>query len=140
MSETPVEFDAMLDINDPDFAQKFAEAIGVQPGEEVHFITPQFERTDGLSVPLPICDFDRLPELPEETLKAIGCQKWDEPDADGNVLWLYPAQWYQHIPNGTVVTDINGNTERFERGVTDDDMRFGALAYGFTRAALGPKP
>lgn len=132
----PTKFDAMIDINDPDFADKLAEAIGAKPGEQINIITPQFERADGLTVPVPVVDFARLPEMPEHTLKAIGCQKWDEPDADGNVLWLYPAEWYAHIPDGTTITDINGHTEQFKRGETDDDMRFGALAYGFKRPAL----
>lgn len=95
-------------------------------------------RTDGLQVPLPVFDFGRLPQLSTETLKAIGCQKWDEPDADGNVLWLYPSEWYDHIPDGTIVTDINGKTEAFVKGQTDDDMRFGALAYGFIRHEVSP--
>lgn len=131
-------FDALIDINDPDFAHKLAEAIGLKPGETLEIATPQFTRTDGLSVPLPVMDFARLPELSKETLTAIGCQMWDEPDADGNVLWLYPAEWYDHIPNGTAVTDINGKTEPFKHGETDDDRRFGALAYGFLRPGSTP--
>ena len=127
------QFDAILDINDPDFATKLAEAIGAKPGETIEVMTPQFTRTDGLTVPLPVFDFAKLPTLPEDTLKAIGCQKWDDPDKDGNVLWLYPSEWYDHIPDGTIVTDINGGVEPFKRGETDDDMRFGALAYGFMR-------
>lgn len=130
---TDERFDAMIDINDPDFATKLAEAIGLNPGETLEIHTPQFKRTDGMHVPLPVMDFAALPGLPEATLKAIGCQKWDEPDADGNVLWLYPSEWYDHIPDGTIVTDINGKTEAFVKGQTDDDMRFGALAYGFIR-------
>lgn len=132
---TDPRFDAMLDMSDPNFAEKFMAAIGAKPGDEVVIQTPQFERTDGLEVPAPICDFERLRELSEDTLKAIGCQQWDEPDADGNVLWLYPAEWYAHIPDGTTIHDINGHVEQFKRGETDDDMRFGALAYGFIRAA-----
>lgn len=134
MSETS-DFDAVLDANDPDFARKLAEAIGAKPGETIRVMTPQFERTDGLHVPVPVFDFAKLPSLAEETLRAIGCQKWDEPDESGKVLWLYPAEWYDHIPNGTMVTDINGKTEAFAHGETDDDMRFGALAYGFMRQA-----
>jgi hypothetical protein len=133
MNTNDPRFDAMIDINDPDFAAKFADAIGLKPGEKLEIHTPQFTRTDGLEVPLPVCDFARLHELPADTLKAIGCQKWDEPDAEGKVLWLYPAEWYDHIPDGTTVVDINGSTEQFKRGVTDDDRRFGALAYGFKR-------
>lgn len=133
MTKDDPRFDAMLDINDPDFAAKFMDAIGAKPGEAIKVHTPQFTRVDGLKVKPPICDFDRIPELPEGTLKAIGCQKWDEPDSSGNVLWLYPHEWYNHIPDGTTIVDINGNVETFERGKTDDDMRFGALAYGFMR-------
>lgn len=132
-----IHFDAMLDINDPDFAKKLAEAIGLNPGDQLEITGPQFERTDGITVPLPICDFGRLHELAEQTLREIGCQKWDEPDEAGNVLWLYPAEWYEHIPDGTLITDINGKTEAFKRGETDDDRRFGALPYGFMRKSDG---
>lgn len=45
-------------------------------------------------------------------------------------LWLFPYQWYPHIPEGMELLDINGETELFKKGVTDDDMRFGVLAYG----------
>lgn len=129
------DFDVMLNINDSNFAEKLAQAIGVQKGEKVTFVTPQFDRTDGVSVGVPVFDFKQLPNLEEETLKEIGCQKWDAPDDEGNVLWLFPAEWYDHIPNGTVVFDINGAEESFVKGETDDDMRFGALAYGFKRKA-----
>jgi hypothetical protein len=129
------KFDAILDMNDPQFAEKLRAAIGAEPGESIEVRTPQFERTDGLTVPKPIMDFAKLPSLFEETLKEIGCQKWDDPDKDGNVLWLYPAEWYDHIPDGTPIVDINGQHENFKRGETDDDMRFGALAYGFLRPA-----
>ncbi|MBZ9894194.1 hypothetical protein LB545_07535 [Mesorhizobium sp. BR1-1-6] len=135
MNATDIEFDAILDMNDPQFAEKLRAAIGAEPGETIEVHTPQFERTDGLTVPKPLIDFTKLPSLFEETLKAIGCQKWDEPDNDGNILWLYPAEWYDHIPEGHVMRCIDGNDYPFKRGETDDDMRFGALAYGFLRKA-----
>ena len=130
-------FDVMLDINDPQFAEKLREAIGASPSEVVEVVTPTFNRQDGLQVPTPICDFSRLHELSVETLKQIGCQKWDKPNKDGNTLWLYPAEWYDHIPDGTPIVDIFGNAEVFKRGETDDDKRFGALAYGFFRKEDG---
>lgn len=129
------KFDAVLDMDDPQFAEKLRAAIGAEPGEPIEVRTPQFDRTDGLTVPKPIMDFARLPALFEETLKQIGCQKWDEPDKDGNVLWLYPAEWYDHIPEGHVMRCIDGHDYPFKHGETDDDMRFGALAYGFLRKA-----
>lgn len=125
--------DAILDMDDPNFAKKLAEAIGIEPGDTVQLSTPQFTRTDGLNVPVPQIDFASLPSFSPATLKSIGCQRWDEPDKDGNTLWLYPAEWYQIIPDGTPIVDISGNHETFKRGETDDDMRYGALAYGFLR-------
>ena len=126
----------MLDADDPDFARKLREAIGAKPGETVQFVTPQFDRTDGLTVPNPQdIDWPNIHAMPEATLKALGCKKWDAPDAAGDVLWLFPAEWYDAIPDGLPVIDINGCTEAFERGVTDDDRRFGCLAFGFKRKA-----
>lgn len=128
-------FDAVLDAGDPDFAEKLGNALGLEPGEPVEIITPQFNRTDGLTPVVPTFDFANLPSYPEATLRALGCCPWDEPDAIGEVLWLYPAEWYDRIPEGHIVTDINGEDEPFQRGVTDDDRRFGCLAYGFRKLA-----
>ncbi|MDP1873699.1 hypothetical protein [Phenylobacterium sp.] len=128
-------FDVVLDADAPDFAERLVAAIGVEPGETIEIVTPQFERTDGLSPVAPDFDFSSLPSLPEASIRALGCMAWDEPDTEGQVLWLYPAEWYAHIPEGHMIVDINGELERFQRGVTDDDMRFGVLAFGFLRKA-----
>ena len=133
MSDLEDKFDAVLDMANPDFANQLMEVIGVKPGDPVCIVTPQFNRTDGLVVPIPIMDFAKLPTLSKEALKAIGCQMWDEPDEQGRVLWLFPAEWYDHIPDGTEIVDINLQTEKFKRGDTDDDRRFGCLSYGFYR-------
>ncbi len=123
------DFDAVLNMDDDDFAEKLMEAIGVQPGDTVEISTPQFEREDGVTPHLPDA-FERLRSCHKETLKAIGCRPWDEPDKDGEVLMLFPYQWYPHIPAGFEVVDINGETEAFRPGETDDDRRCGVLAYG----------
>jgi hypothetical protein len=129
------KFDVMLDASAPDFAQRLREAIGLKPGEQVEFITPQFERTDGIVPSHPLFDFDKLPTLSAVTLKAIGCGVWNEPDANGNVLWLYPKEWYALVPDGFTIHSIDGTSEAFKRGETDDDYRFGCLSFGFLRAA-----
>ena len=54
-------------------------------------------------------------------------------------LWLFPAEWYDSIPNGFPIVDINGCIEQFERGKTDDDRRFGLLAYGVVVSVPEPK-
>jgi hypothetical protein len=127
---TVVKFDAALDMSDPQFAKKLAEAIGLEPGETIQISGPQFGRTDRLSVVPPQNSFDKLASLAPETLKAMGLQRWDEADASGNCLWLFPAEWYEHIPRGFMVESIDGANEPFEPGVTDNDRRFGALSYG----------
>lgn len=122
--------DVILDANDSDFAEQFREAIGAEPGEPVEIITPQFTRTDGLVPSLPQTNWADLHNLPVAKLKAIGCCPWDEPNEKGEALWLLPGEWYNHIPEGMPLTCIDGTTEPFKRGETDDDTRFGCLAYG----------
>lgn len=78
-------------------------------------------------------DFNRLHEKSATELFALGCRRWDEPDADGNVLWLFPKDWYGSIPAGMEVVDIFGEREKFEPGVTDGDYRAGVLAFGVLR-------
>lgn len=125
-------FDEMLDITDPNFAEKFRQAIGARPGEVIEIITPQCNRTDGRVVtyiPDTPEEYAALPLLPPAVLRKIGCGVWD--DEGGKTHWLFPAEWYGHIPAGTPVLCISGETESFEPGVTDDDRRVGCLAYGF---------
>lgn len=131
------QFDAMLDINDPQFASKLKAVLDLKDGDTLEFITPQFERTDGRkprSGP-PLFNFDALPSLADAALKELGCCRWDEPDEAGNVLWLYPQEWYDAIPDGHIVHDIGGSAEPFKHGETDDDRRYGCLAFGFLRPA-----
>lgn len=111
-----------------DLARRIREAIGVGPEDEVECQTPQFERTDGkriLYFPQTAEQFDRLKTLDAELLREIGLQAWDS-----NGLWLFPCEWYDHIPDGYEVTDIFYKREPFQRGTTDNDMRFGALGFG----------
>jgi len=120
----------ILDADDPNFAEKLREAIGVEPDEPLEFITPQFTRTDGVTPVVALDDFNALSKLSPETLKAIGCCPWDEPNEKGEVLWLLPGEWYDRIPEGFPLVCISGRQELFKRGETDDDIRYGCLAYG----------
>lgn len=126
----------ILHMDDPNFAKKLADAIGIKPGDTVEIRTPQFEREDGLEpIENPTDLFAILHTLFPETLKEIGMRPWGE-----RGLWLFPYQWYAHIPEGMELMCIDGEIEPFKIGVTDDDMRFGVLAYGivpdFERSAL----
>jgi hypothetical protein len=91
---------------------------------------PQFERIDEITPVMPDGSkefFDSLKTLSHETLTAVGLGLWD----DGH--YLFPKEWYNFIPDGYMVTSISGNIEPFKRGETDDDIRYGMLAYGFIK-------
>lgn len=122
----------LLDANDPEFGEKLRAALGLKEGEKVELITPQFTRTDGLIVsyfPKTVAEFELLPMLRAENLLKIGCQKWD---ADRfHTHWLYPHEWYSSIPDGLEIVGLTGEREKFVAGETDNDIRFGALSFGF---------
>jgi hypothetical protein len=117
----------------PTFMEDFAKAIGLQPGEKIEIITPQFERTDSVQVPQSVdfSDWESLPTMSKETLQELGLGIWNADNEKTH--WLFPKEWYSIIPNGLMVTCIDGDQESFERGVTDDDYRFGMLSFGFVQ-------
>lgn len=113
-------------------------------------MTPQFERTEKL-------EYNWIPENNEEFNKIIdkasmtilfgfGFRIWDTMNniisenetskellkEDENVI-LFPGEWYNVIPEDFIVTDIFGEENPFKKNVSDDDIRFGCLAYGFRR-------
>ena len=113
-----------------ELSKKIRECLGVGDYETVKVTLPQFDRVDGRKVyyfPKTIEEFDNLKKAPPKTLKDIGLGRWDEE------TWLYPSEWYDYIPDGYEVVDINGEKEKFKPGVTDDDRRCGCLSYGFIR-------
>ncbi len=122
----------MLDINDPDFNEQFREALGLKDGDTLQIVTPQFTRTNGIVVtwvPKTVEEYEFLKLLKPDNLIRIGCQRWSSDDLETH--WLYPSEWYHHIPDGFPITSICGETKPFVSGETSDDIRFGALAYGF---------
>lgn len=130
------KFDVMLDANSETFVDDLRKALGLQPGEALEIVTPQFTRTDGRRIvyaPRTEREYDALRLMTPENLKDIGCQIWDS--ENGRTHWLYPYEWYPFIPNGYPVVDINGEIEPFSKGETDDDIRYGALAFGFIQSA-----
>jgi len=113
---------------------KLREVIGAGPDDKVQIVTPQFERSKGEPAPAPPPPdrdaWEALRTKSREALHALGLRAWAPPDVHGRVLMLLPGKWYTHIPKGYAVVSINGGDEPFEPGVTDDDIRFGCLAYG----------
>jgi len=95
---------------------------------EIH--SSQFERVDGKTIDyIPSNDavFEELENFTEEELLELGLQCWK------GSHYLFPHEWYDAIPDGFEVVDINGKIEEFEHGVSGDDKRFGVLPYGIIR-------
>jgi hypothetical protein len=124
----------VLDMDSPTFIDDLANAIGLQPGEELEIVTPQFDRTDGVQAPLLVDfnDWKSLHKTDEATLIALGFGVWDETEKGKH--WLFPKEWYDTIPDGYPITYISGEESTFRRGETDDDYRYGCLAFGFIQA------
>lgn len=119
----------MLDMDSPTFASDFAAIVGPGP---IEIVTPQFTRTDGLPISAPNLtpdEWQNLGKLPLERLRQMGFQMWDE-DEKG-IHWLFPGEWFHHIPEGLEVVSISGKTRLFNKHTEDDDIRFGALSFGF---------
>lgn len=118
----------VIDMSEPDAAQQLADAIGVKPGDTLNVMTPQFTRTDGR---IPVTPdgwpgfFARLPGLALDEIIALGCRMWDDDIA------LFPFEWFDYIPEGMDVVNLNGATIKFSRTECSKDRRFGMLPYGF---------
>ena len=108
-------------------------ALGVSEDEPVVVTTPQFERPAGWpapeSAPTSWLAWIALFECTPTQLKAMGCGNWD------GGLFLFPAEWYDHIPEGLPVETVNGVIKQFQRGVSDNQRRCGCLPYGIR---IGP--
>jgi hypothetical protein len=117
-------------------ADAIRKAIGAGPYEKVMVATPQFDRIDGKVVTFKPESAEQLDGLkanaPDWALRDIGMGMWEE-TKDDQIHWLFPAEWYESIPKGYEIVDINGLVEKFEPGKTDDDRRGGMLAYGWIR-------
>jgi hypothetical protein len=118
-------------------ASLIREAIGATLDEPITVVTPRFDREPGSPS---MCDwptkrFDDLRSMTIGELCELGCRQWDsieEQDRPGHLLMLFPHEWYDRIPEGFEVHDINGDVEPFRKGETDDDKRFGVLPYGLS--------
>ena len=103
--------------------------------------------TLGVSEELPPPNWDALPSTLTELL-SLGFGLWERGPLDdgglvlarGEALMLIPAAWYASIPEGLPLVSICGDRAPFQRGVTDDDQRFGFLAWGIIASEPFPPP
>jgi len=133
-------------------AARLRQAVGAGPDEEVEVSTPRFERPAGESgptaAPRTIVEYNALRSTSDAQRQVMGMRRWGRPephdltagarergtkraDLTGSpMLWLFPGEWYKHIPAGYEVVSITYCVEKFRPGKTDNDIRFGCLAYG----------
>ena len=105
--------------------------LGIGPADTVEIATPQFHRNKGEQTPGIPTDWGELRNLDVDELRNRGLKRWS---LKGQDLLLFPGEWYLHIPAGYEVVDILGEIEPFMPGQTDDDIRFGCLAFGIIAA------
>jgi len=101
----------------------------------VKIITPQFKRTGKLKkeyTPKNKADLNRIiSDCTHKQLTNMGCGVWEK--TKEHTHYLYPGEWYNHIPEDFEIVSISGKTSKFKKGKSDDDIRFGCLPYGFLR-------
>lgn len=127
---------------------------------DILLLRPLFEEK-GFSViyiPKTVEEYDFLKTLGQKDLQILGLLYWGrlttedekdkknkliytrgEPITESGHLWLFPKEWYSHIPEGYEIIDILERKHKFQYGETSNDDRFGALAYGIYAAAFKGK-
>jgi len=110
---------------------------------KIEIVTPQFERPAGEPPPAKVpngkAGFDVLSRLPKEDLLKLGMRQWGRQEDGkgkkfGPMLWLFPGEWYDDIPDGYPIVSISFKKVKFQKGKTDNDIRFGCLAFGILMA------
>lgn len=117
---------------DADFIESLKEALNLEAGTELTFVTPQFDRPIKQVIsyfPTTVEEYDSLADFSEENLLKLGLGIWTR--SPEKIHWLFPREWYSCIPEGYVLRAIDDTEEVFHNGVSDDDSRMGMLAYGF---------
>lgn len=72
-------------------------------------------------------EWEFLLELSNQELSYLGFGRWNDK------LWLIPIYLWRCVPDGTVLTSINGETKVKGKDIIDLDVRYGRLAYGIIR-------
>ena len=110
--------------------------IGINEGDSVQIMTPQFERLKEIEInfiPKVRQELDDIISLsPEEVLMKMGVGIWEKSD-DGTTVYLFPGEWYDSIPEGYGVVGLDNKVSKFSKATHSNDIRYGCLAYGFSR-------
>jgi hypothetical protein len=86
-------------------------------------LPPNFNAS-GAQTNIALPNWDEIRSMKRSGLLGLGMGNWD------GKLFLFPASWFDHIPEGFEVKTINGATEKFSKATSSRDARWGMLAYG----------
>ncbi|MFY0481648.1 hypothetical protein ACI6PS_03510 [Flavobacterium sp. PLA-1-15] len=131
--------------------EELIEVLGIKPGDKIEITGSQHYRDYKLEIDFIPADKMELEAIiataSDENLMKMGVCLWTTYDDEiqdkkplnemyltpGQKHFLFPAEWYDSIPNGFEIIDIYGNKVKFVQGTTDRDSRFGCLSFGFIR-------
>lgn len=119
-----------LDPDDPDFMEKLQQKVMEALGEQTEVEFPQLQRKHPLDMCVPVDCWHLLQQMSMDTLESIGCFPYAETDDAEQVLMLFPQEWYQYIPSGMKLVDVDGEDLTFSPGVSSNVTSMGMLSYG----------
>lgn len=117
----------------------------IKEGYEPEDIVSSFsdDRDDGVEVtfiPKTKEEFDNfIKTCPRSLLIEMGPVEWCNYEDDNDYLdegeyhYLFPIEWYDYIPEGYDIIDINGYETEFNREENDNRSMYGLLSIGFIR-------
>tara|TARA_R110002051_G_scaffold257868_1_gene316891 strand:+ start:21714 stop:22124 length:411 start_codon:yes stop_codon:yes gene_type:complete len=123
-------------------------ALGLKKGDVIEITGSQHHRDYDLEIDFIPQDQKELEAVmstaSKENLIKMGCAIWtsykEKEDRTylkkGEYHYLFPGEWYNHLPQGFEMVNIFGEKEKFVPGESDDDIRFGCLPYGFVRKEI----
>lgn len=105
---------------------------------KLYFLSSPVKRESHIDNPSPAPDsvelWEKLVSTDKESLLRLGFRPWDK-NENGDILMLFPVEWYDYIPEGfpiVNITDFDNRTIERKPFKPEDsrDQRLGLLSYG----------
>ena len=129
--------------------EELIDTLGFKQGDTINIQTPHFHRDSPIEINLIPYTKEELELViqtaSKENLKKMGIGIWDSYEQvmleegkspylkEGEYHYLFPGEWFKHLPDGFIVIGLNGEQYPFDKTTSDDDIRYGCLSYGFIR-------
>lgn len=124
----------LIEGTDEEVSHDITQALRRAGAGVVVLVEPEFPRFPGRIIsyrPTARIEFEALRYLSRITLLLIGCRLLD--DYAMRRIWLYPAEWYDFIPDHTPIRFANGEVGFFRRGNTPRQDNENFLSFGFVQ-------